>query len=48
MTVPAHSFFAGTGVTAQLLRARDWSTSPLGPSEQWPHSLRAIVNLVLG
>ena len=48
MTVPAHSFFAGTGVTAQLLWARDWSTSPLGPMEQWPYSLRAMVNLVLG
>ena len=35
-------------MTAQLLRERDWSTSPLGPREQWPHSLRAIVNLMLG
>jgi PAS domain S-box-containing protein len=29
------------------MRARDWSTSPLGPPEFWPQSLRSIVSLML-
>ncbi len=30
-----------------LMRARDWSTSPLGPSSAWPGSLKAAVGLML-
>ena len=29
------------------MRAHDWSTSPLGPPESWPQSLRAVVGLLL-
>ena len=29
------------------MRAHDWSTSPLGPPESWPLSLRAVVGLLL-
>ncbi len=29
------------------MRAHDWSTSPLGPPEAWPISLRALVRLML-
>ena len=29
------------------MRARDWSTSPLGPPEQWPQSLQTVVALLL-
>src|SRR5262245_13621663 len=30
-----------------LIRARDWSATPLGPRHGWPQSLRTAVNLVL-
>lgn len=30
-----------------LMRAHDWSSSPLGPPERWPQSLRAVVSLML-
>ena len=33
---------------ARLMRARDWSGSPLGPPEAWPQALRSVVNLMLG
>ena len=29
------------------MRAHDWSTSPLGPPERWPQSLRSVVGLLL-
>ena len=30
-----------------LMRTHDWSSSPLGPPERWPQSLRAVVSLML-
>ncbi len=30
-----------------LMRIHDWSSSPLGPPERWPQSLRAVVSLML-
>ncbi len=33
---------------AALLRAHDWSLSPLGPPAAWPQSLRSVVGLMLG
>src|SRR6185503_9190155 len=38
---------AGGGTTGALMRARDWSTSPLGPPDGWPQSLRSVVGLLL-
>ena len=38
---------AGGGSVGALMRAHDWSTSPLGPPESWPQSLRAVVGLLL-
>jgi len=40
-------FFAGGGTTGALMRAHDWSDSPLGPPERWPQSLRTVVSLLL-
>ena len=40
-------FLAGGGKTGALLRAHDWSDSPLGPPESWPQSLRTVVGLLL-
>ena len=37
----------GGGATGALMRAHDWSNSPLGWPESWPQSLRAIVTLLL-
>jgi PAS domain S-box-containing protein len=42
------SVFAGSGEMAALMRAFDWSTTPLGPVEQWPQALRICVQIVLG
>jgi len=35
------------GELAQLVHDRDWSTTPLGPIDHWPQSLRSVVNIVL-
>jgi signal transduction histidine kinase len=40
-------FLAGGGRVGELMRSRDWSTSPLGPPHSWPQSLRTIVDLLL-
>jgi signal transduction histidine kinase len=40
-------FLAGGGHTGALIRQHDWSTSPLGPPETWPQSLRTVVGLLL-
>jgi PAS domain S-box-containing protein len=42
------SVFAGGGEMAALMRAFDWSTTPLGPVEQWPQALRICARIVLG
>jgi PAS domain S-box-containing protein len=40
-------FLAGGGSTGSLMRAHDWSESPLGPPGTWPQSLRTVVSLLL-
>jgi PAS domain S-box-containing protein len=42
------SVFAGGGKMGARMRAFDWTTTVLGPVEQWPQSLRACVRIVLG
>jgi len=39
--------FAGGGEMGALMRAKDWSTTSLGPPEQWPQSLRAVIRILL-
>jgi hypothetical protein len=39
---------AGGGQTGDLLRALDWSTSPLGPPSTWPQPLKTLLNIVMG
>jgi PAS domain S-box-containing protein len=41
-------FLAKGGELGALMRAHDWSTSPLGSPESWPQSLRTTVSLMLG
>jgi signal transduction histidine kinase len=45
--VQLHQFLDGGGRVGALMRARDWSTSPLGPPEEWPRSLQTVVELLL-
>ena len=40
-------FLAGGGRVGALMRAHDWSTSPLGAPDTWPQSLRSVVGLLL-
>ena len=37
----------GGGSTGALMRALDWSSSPLGHPRNWPQSLRSVVGLLL-
>ena len=41
-------FLEGGGDMGALMRAHDWSTSPLGPPERWPPAMRSYVSLMLG
>jgi PAS domain S-box-containing protein len=38
---------AGSGTMGVRIQAYDWSTSPLGPPETWPQSLRTILSAML-
>ena len=40
------SLLAG-GELGALVRAHDWASTPLGPIENWPQSLRTTVGLIL-
>ena len=40
-------FIAGGGEMGALMRTHDWSSSPLGPPQAWPQSLRTAVRLLL-
>jgi two-component sensor histidine kinase len=54
MDIPNPSVLRDNGIpcpagseVGELLRSRDWSTSPLGPPAGWPQPLRTIVGLML-
>jgi PAS domain S-box-containing protein len=40
-------FLHGAGEMTALVRAKDWSQTPLGPLDAWPQSLRTAVSLCL-
>jgi PAS domain S-box-containing protein len=40
-------FLSGGGRMGAMMRAHDWSDSPLGPPESWPQSLRTTVSIIL-
>lgn len=40
-------WLSGGGAMGERIRARDWSSSPLGPLEHWPPSLRTALSLSL-
>jgi PAS domain S-box-containing protein len=41
------TFLVGGGEMGALMRARDWSQTPLGPPSAWPQSLRTSVSTCL-
>src|ERR1700757_4070485 len=41
------SFLAGGGELGALIRAFDWATTPLGPPQDWPQSLKTAVRIML-
>ena len=41
------SMLPAGSTTADLLRATDWSATPLGPPEGWPEALRAAVGICM-
>jgi signal transduction histidine kinase len=40
-------FLSGGGELGELIRAFDWSSTSLGPVQQWPHSLRTCMRIML-
>jgi signal transduction histidine kinase len=40
-------FLAGGGEMGALMRATDWTRTPLGPAKSWPISLRTAVGIML-
>src|SRR5262245_24952513 len=40
-------WLTGGGEMGKLIRAMDWSQTPVGPIESWPQSLKIAVNILL-
>ncbi len=40
-------FLSGGGASGELMRAKDWSATALGPIESWPQSLRTSISTCL-
>src|SRR5579871_6878543 len=47
MSESGPDILSGDSEVRALMRARDWSATPLGPPDGWPPSLRAIVRVML-
>lgn len=43
----APAFLAGGGEMGALIRAHDWSRTPLGAPETWPQSLKTAIRIML-
>jgi PAS domain S-box-containing protein len=42
------TFLTGGGGAGDLMRARDWAATPLGPAQGWPQPLKTLVGVMLG
>ncbi|HEX7853460.1 MAG TPA: response regulator [Sphingobium sp.] len=47
MTTGGYDALAGGGELGALMRAMDWSRTPLGPPQDWPLSLKTAVRIML-
>jgi signal transduction histidine kinase/FixJ family two-component response regulator len=45
--LPTTTIGQSGGEMGKRIRTLDWSTTPLGPIEHWPQSLRTVVNILL-
>ncbi|GJD39338.1 Sensor histidine kinase RcsC [Methylobacterium bullatum] len=46
--IAGHSdIFVGSSEMAALMRAKDWSQTPLGPPERWPEALKVALRILL-
>jgi len=43
----ATDWLVGGGELGELIRSRDWASTPIGPVERWPQSLRSAVSILL-
>ncbi|WP_445634098.1 histidine kinase [Nostoc sp. DSM 114161] len=43
----SETLLAGGGEMGALMRRKDWSSTPLGPVENWPPTLRSLVSTIL-
>lgn len=41
------AFLNGSGAMGQLIRTKDWSSSPINSPDQWPQSLKTAVSILL-
>jgi PAS domain S-box-containing protein len=41
-----YPFLSGTGEMANLIRLKDWNTTPLGDASLWPQSLRTTLSIL--
>jgi PAS domain S-box-containing protein len=41
------AFWVGGGIMGARIQAYDWSTSSLGPLEEWPQALRTVLGIML-
>ena len=46
--IASYDWLAGGGEMGRLVRAHDWSLSPLGPPSTWPQSLKTALSICLG
>lgn len=46
-TTPTHYFLSGGGEMGELTRSFDWSKTALGTADQWPHSLKTTLGIIL-
>ncbi|CAN5777241.1 hypothetical protein BH10BAC2_BH10BAC2_40210 [soil metagenome] len=40
-------FVSGGGEMGALIRAYNWESSPIGPADKWPQSLRTTLGILL-
>ncbi|WLS05178.1 response regulator [Shinella oryzae] len=45
--VPELDFLSGGGEMGALLRSHDWASTPLGPAQHWPQSLKTAIRIML-